>query len=111
MKPGQNRRGTAIDFDHARADFETAWQRVLPTLTDANFQEWREQRDWIEEVRDVGTRRTVPFPESEQHDGMPLRREIRQLTIRAAAISTAVTFTQLNRLEGCTDGRVLEERS
>jgi hypothetical protein len=27
--------------------FEAAWQRVLPTLTGANFQEWRDQRDWI----------------------------------------------------------------
>jgi hypothetical protein len=47
IKPGQNRSSTAIDFDHARADFEAAWQRVLPTLTGANFQEWRDQRDWI----------------------------------------------------------------
>jgi hypothetical protein len=25
--------GTAIDFDHARADFEAARRRILPTLT------------------------------------------------------------------------------
>jgi len=45
-EPGQGESGTAVDFDQARAGFEAAWQRMLPTLTEANFQEWRDQRDW-----------------------------------------------------------------
>ena len=45
MEPGEYQDGTAIDFDHARADFEAAWRRILPTRTEANFQEWRDQRD------------------------------------------------------------------
>jgi hypothetical protein len=46
MGPGQDRNGTSADFDQARADFEAAWRIILPTLTDASFQAWREQRDW-----------------------------------------------------------------
>ena len=46
MGPGQDRSGTAADFDQARAGFEAAWREILPTLTEANFQEWRDQRDW-----------------------------------------------------------------
>jgi hypothetical protein len=42
----QSRRGIAADFDGARAEFEAAWRQILPTLTEANFQEWRDQRDW-----------------------------------------------------------------
>jgi hypothetical protein len=45
-EPGQGESGTAVDFDLARAGFEAAWQRMLPTLTEANFQEWRNQRAW-----------------------------------------------------------------
>jgi hypothetical protein len=45
-EPGQGESGTAVDFDHARAGFGAAWQRMLPTLTEANFQEWRNQRAW-----------------------------------------------------------------
>jgi hypothetical protein len=45
-EPGQGESGTAADFDQARAGFEAAWQRLLPTRTEADFQEWRAQRDW-----------------------------------------------------------------
>jgi hypothetical protein len=40
------RGGSAVDFEQARAGFEAAWRRLLPTLTEANFKEWRDQRDW-----------------------------------------------------------------
>jgi hypothetical protein len=30
----------------ARADFEGAWQRFLSKRTEADFQEWRDERDW-----------------------------------------------------------------
>jgi hypothetical protein len=46
MEPGQHQAGTAADFARARADFEAAWHQILPTLTEANFQEWRDLRDW-----------------------------------------------------------------
>jgi hypothetical protein len=49
MEPGQHQGGTAIDFDRARADIEGAWRTILPTLTDADFQAWRHQRDWTEQ--------------------------------------------------------------
>jgi hypothetical protein len=44
MEPGLHQGGTAVDFGHARADFESAWRRILPTLTGADFQKWRWQR-------------------------------------------------------------------
>jgi hypothetical protein len=46
MEPGQHQDGTAVDFDQVRADFEAAWRLILPTLTEANFREWPDQRDW-----------------------------------------------------------------
>jgi len=45
MEPGQSLNGTAAYFGQARNCFELAWQRILATLTEANFQEWRDQRD------------------------------------------------------------------
>jgi hypothetical protein len=45
-EPGQRSNGSAVDFEHARADFEEAWKRLLPTRTELDFQEWRDQRDW-----------------------------------------------------------------
>jgi hypothetical protein len=44
-EPGQGESGTAADFEAARVEFEAAWQRLLPTATEAGFQEWRDQRD------------------------------------------------------------------
>src|SRR5260221_7460210 len=38
--------GTAATFDKARADFEAAWRVFLSKRTVADFQAWREQRDW-----------------------------------------------------------------
>jgi hypothetical protein len=45
-EPHQDSDGTAATFDQARADFEVAWHDLLPTLTEADFDRWREQRDW-----------------------------------------------------------------
>jgi hypothetical protein len=42
----QDSDGTAATFDQARADFEVAWNDLLPTLTEADFDRWREARDW-----------------------------------------------------------------
>jgi hypothetical protein len=46
MHPGEHRDGTAETFEAARAAFEAAWQRILLTRTGADFQEWRDQRDF-----------------------------------------------------------------
>jgi hypothetical protein len=45
MGPGQHQDGTAETFEAARAGFEGAWQRILPTRTDADFQQWRDDRE------------------------------------------------------------------
>jgi hypothetical protein len=44
--PGEHTNGTAATFDEARAGFEEAWQLLLPNRTEADFQEWLNQRDW-----------------------------------------------------------------
>ncbi|WP_431016695.1 hypothetical protein [Bradyrhizobium pachyrhizi] len=49
LPPGCDRStgGPAATFDEARTAFETAWGELLPKLTEAHFQTWRNQRDWI----------------------------------------------------------------
>ncbi|WP_315729836.1 hypothetical protein [Bradyrhizobium sp. SZCCHNRI2010] len=44
--PRQQSNGTAGTFEEARAGFEVAWNRLLPTLTEAHFELWRHDRDW-----------------------------------------------------------------
>jgi hypothetical protein len=51
LKPGQDTNGTGADFEAARAGFEEAWNRLLPTLTEAAFEEYRRHRDLLAEIR------------------------------------------------------------
>jgi hypothetical protein len=48
-RPGDHETGTAATFDEARARFEAAWGQFLPKRTEADFQEWRDHRDWTAE--------------------------------------------------------------
>src|SRR4030081_1561217 len=43
---GEHESGTAASFDEARADFEQAWRAFQSKRTEADFQAWREARDW-----------------------------------------------------------------
>src|SRR5713101_9034211 len=43
---GEHQNGTAATFDQARSDFEAAWKVFLANRTEADFQAWRDQRDW-----------------------------------------------------------------
>jgi hypothetical protein len=45
-EPHQDSDGTAETFDQARAEFETAWRALLPTLTEDDFDRWKDARDW-----------------------------------------------------------------
>jgi hypothetical protein len=45
-EPGEHTNGSAETFEQARADFEAAWRVFLPKRTEADFQAWRDQRDW-----------------------------------------------------------------
>jgi hypothetical protein len=47
--PGECTTGTAVTFEQARAAFESAWRVFLSNRTEADFQEWRRQRDWTAE--------------------------------------------------------------
>jgi hypothetical protein len=44
--PAECADGTAATFDQARADFEEAWRVFLSNPTEADFEAWRDQRDW-----------------------------------------------------------------
>jgi hypothetical protein len=44
--PGEYRTGTGASFDEARGGFEEAWKVFLSKRTEADFQEWRDRRDW-----------------------------------------------------------------
>jgi hypothetical protein len=45
-RPGECTSGAAATFDLARADFEAAWAVFLSNRTEADFQAWRDARDW-----------------------------------------------------------------
>lgn len=44
--PGECTSGTAATFQQARRAFEAAWLAFLSKRTQADFEEWRQQRDW-----------------------------------------------------------------
>jgi hypothetical protein len=44
--PGEHQSGTAPTFDQARAEFEDAWRVFLLKRTEADFQAWRDAKDW-----------------------------------------------------------------
>src|SRR6266478_5201987 len=44
--PGEHQGDTAATFEQARADFECAWRVFLSNRTEADFQEWCDQRVW-----------------------------------------------------------------
>ena len=46
--PGECRGGVAPTFDQARAHFEAAWRVFSARRTQADYQAWRDQRDWTE---------------------------------------------------------------
>jgi hypothetical protein len=46
--PGECRAGVAPTFDQARADFEAAWRVFSARRTEADYQVWRDQREWTE---------------------------------------------------------------
>ncbi|WP_146687897.1 hypothetical protein [Bradyrhizobium canariense] len=43
---GHRSDGTAATFEVARAEFEQAWREYLPQCTEADFEEYRRERDW-----------------------------------------------------------------
>jgi hypothetical protein len=45
-EPGEQRGGTEATFDEAREAFGAAWRVLSATRTEANYQTWRDQRDW-----------------------------------------------------------------
>jgi hypothetical protein len=61
--PGECSCGTSASFEEARVDFEAAWKVFLSKQTEADFQAWRDQRDWTERkyaLWDAGKRLDPP---------------------------------------------------
>ena len=56
-KPGEQTHGTADTFEQARAHFEKAWIVFSSNRTEADYQAWREQRDWTARKYAVRDRR------------------------------------------------------
>src|SRR5215475_39837 len=57
VEPGQHRDGAAPTFEEARVGFEEAWNNLLlPTLTEAAFDEWRSDRDFRAKIRETRAR-------------------------------------------------------
>jgi hypothetical protein len=48
-RPGECTTGTAASFEAARSAFLAAWRVFLSNRTEADFQAWRDQRDWTAE--------------------------------------------------------------
>ncbi len=66
VEPGGHKDGAARSFKAARAAFRKAWCELLPTLTEANFQRWRDQRDfttWKYSMHDLGCRTPTQNPD------------------------------------------------
>ena len=45
-RAGEIKSGSAETFEAARAAFEKAWQHFAATRTEADYQAWRDHRDW-----------------------------------------------------------------
>ncbi len=67
MEPGMHRTGIAEGFEAARAGFEKDWACIVPTLTEADFEECRRNRAFHRlEISDVGLRLPPPDARAER---------------------------------------------
>ena len=76
-EPGEQQNGTAATFDEARVDFERAWRVFLSKRTEADFQAWRDQRDWTARkyaLWDAGER--LPSQKPSSMMALSLRRDV-----------------------------------
>jgi hypothetical protein len=60
-EPGDDRHGTAADFEAAREAFEAAWRDFLPKRSEADFKAWREEAAWtVEKYRRFDRHERMP---------------------------------------------------
>ena len=77
VEPRQHRHGAAPTFEEARAGFEEAWKLLLPTLTEAAFDDWRSDRDFRATIRETRARgKKLEDGNSELHDALCLRSNV-----------------------------------
>jgi hypothetical protein len=77
--PGEDRYDTAASFEAAHSAFEAAWREYLPKRSEADFQEWRDERDWTErKYAHVGSGREDAGAEAKLHDAPSVWRNVRQ---------------------------------
>jgi hypothetical protein len=73
--PGECTNGSAATFDQARASFETAWRVFLSKRTEADFQAWRDARDWTAWKYAMWERgERLPSQKTQFLDDVPVRR-------------------------------------
>src|SRR5205823_1795227 len=68
--PGEQTGGTAATFEQARADFEVDWKRFSARRTPADYQAWRDQRNWTAHKYGMWER-GEKFPSQEPTSMMP----------------------------------------
>ncbi len=69
-EPGQYRAGDAETFELARAAFGRAWEALLATRTEADFQEWRDAQAftaWKYAMWDVGAKLPTQLTSGSSH--------------------------------------------
>lgn len=67
---GEGENGIAPNFFRARADFEAAWARLLPKVTDADLAEHRRERAWTRwkyAMQELGCKMPTQVPELGSH--------------------------------------------
>ena len=95
--PGEHQNGTAATFDEARVDFESAWRVFLSNRTEADFQAWRDQRDWTAKKKRCGNAANCCRRKSRTAGWAAHAARGLTATIRPAATSTADTSIRLRR--------------
>jgi hypothetical protein len=77
-QPGEYLDGIAADFEQARADFETAWRTFSAKRTEADYQAWRDQRDWTARKYTMWERgEKLPSQTPSKPDALRLWRSVR----------------------------------
>jgi hypothetical protein len=77
VERSQHQDGTTLTFEEARARFEEAWNLLLPTLTEAAFDDWRSDRDFRAKIRQKRARgEKLDTENSELDDALCLRRNV-----------------------------------
>jgi hypothetical protein len=84
-------------FAEARADFERAWRVFLSKRTEADFQAWRDQRDWTARKHALWDAGKLWIGQTVQSFyEVPLRRGVRHAWPQASGLARAPHHSDRN---------------